>query len=339
MAAKTKIRRQENPEEKKRYDRAGIPERDYLTQSYKTVRDFSFFLSAPLETEDFVIQSMPDVSPTKWHLAHTSWFFETFLLGPYLKGYREFDPRFAYLFNSYYEAVGARHPRPQRGLLSRPDVATVMAYRAHVEEAMARLLAAPPTEHIAAILALTELGLAHEEQHQELLLMDIKHVFSVNPLLPAYAPEAAHGPSAGAGHAEPVAFPGGLYEIGHNGGGFAFDNEGPRHRVWLEPFALASRPVTVGEYRAFMADGGYARPELWLSDGWAEARRREWTAPLYWAERDGAWWMVTLAGERHHPPGPVALGPVQRRRPLATSRLGPAVRQPELGTLVAPVPH
>src|SRR5689334_16390498 len=216
-------------------------------------------LAANLSPEDQAIQSMPDVSPTKWHLAHTSWFFETFVLGPLDPGYRVFDPAFAYLFNSYYEAVGPRHPRPQRGLLSRPTVDAIGAYRDHVTAAVLRLAdeAADPVWHEAA--PLIELGLHHEQQHQELLLMDIKHVFSVNPLLPAY--QAPHPCAAPPRAAAPgwIEFAGGLREIGHDGSGFAFDNEGPRHKVWLEPYRLASHPVSCGDYLDFIADGGYRR--------------------------------------------------------------------------------
>jgi len=240
---------------------------------------------------------MPDVSPTKWHRAHTSWFFETFVLQPGLKGYEVCHPAFAYIFNSYYEAVGARHPRAERGLISRPGVAEVAAYRAHVDRGMDLFLADPPDD---ASLALVELGLHHEQQHQELLLMDIKHVLSRNPLLPAYrcstAP-ARPSPATAPGWLE---CPGGVVEVGHGGEGFAFDNEGPRHQVLLPPFALADRAVTCGEWRAFMADGGYHRPELWLSDGWALARQEGWEAPLYWAEGTERtdWEVFTLAGPR-----------------------------------------
>jgi dimethylhistidine N-methyltransferase len=261
---------------------------------YRTVRAASEALTRSLTPEDQAAQSMPDASPSKWHLAHTSWFFETFLLAPRLAGYKVFDARFAYLFNSYYEALGPRQPRPQRGLLTRPSLADVMAYRAHVDAGMARLLEAPDPE----IGALVELGLAHEEQHQELILMDILHLFASSPLKPAYAPPR---PLAEAGAAAPHGFldvEGGLVEIGHGGAGFSFDNETPRHKVWLEPYRLADRLVTNGEWRAFMADGGYERPELWHSDGWARARAEGWRAPLYWEEADGDWRVMTLHGLR-----------------------------------------
>jgi ergothioneine biosynthesis protein EgtB len=235
---------------------------------------------------------MPDVSPTKWHRAHTSWFFETFLLEPSLAGYRSFHPAFAYLFNSYYEGVGARYPRPRRGVVSRPGVAEVAKYRAHVDEAMARLLGRGLTPELD---DLVELGLHHEQQHQELLLMDIKHVLSCNPLQPAYAtvtvsPPTPQTPVRWIGHE------GGLVEIGHSGPGFAFDNESPRHAVHLEPFELAGRPVTCGEWMAFVADGGYDRPDLWLSDGWATSQAEEWEAPLYWFRVVDDWWLFTLGG-------------------------------------------
>lgn len=272
-------------------------DRERYQARFAAVRETSCRLAAPLSPEDQTVQSMPDASPTKWHLAHASWFFETFLLQPHLAGYQPFDPQFGYLFNSYYEAVGARHPRPERGLLSRPGVGEIMRYRAHVDAAMARLLAEAPPAKWREVEPLLDLGLNHEQQHQELILMDIKHAFSVNPLLPAY-----HQPRPLAEHdALPLDFidlPGGLHEIGHAGGGFAFDNEGPRHKVWLEPFRLANRLVTCGEYLAFMDDGGYRRPELWLSEGWATVSREGWRAPLYWHEAEGGWRIFTLAGLR-----------------------------------------
>ncbi len=259
-------------------------------------------LAANLSPEDQAIQSMPDVSPTKWHLAHTSWFFETFVLGPLDPGYRAFDPAFAYLFNSYYEAVGPRHPRPERGLLSRPTVDAIGAYRDHVTAAVLRFADEAGDAAWREAMPLIELGLNHEQQHQELMLMDIKHVFSVNPLLPAYQaprPNAVSSRDAAPGWVE---FAGGLCEIGHDGGGFAFDNEGPRHKVWLEPYRLASHPVTCGEYLDFISDGGYRRPEFWLSEGWACVQQQGWQAPLYWRGEDGEWRIFTLAGERRVEP-------------------------------------
>ncbi len=265
---------------------------------YRSVRSFTEHLCEPLETEDYVVQTVESVSPTKWHLAHVSWFFETFLLRPHLAGYEPFDPAYAYLFNSYYVQAGERHCRDRRGYISRPTVAEVFAYRAHVDEHMARLLSASPTEEL---LALLDVGLNHEQQHQELMLMDIKHVFSVNPLRPAYrAPLPVQGRGAA-----PLGWVGveeGVYGIGHDGAGFAYDNEGPRHRVFLEPFEIANRLVTNGEYLEFMADGGYARPELWLSEGWSAVQEREWTEPFYWEPRDGGWICFTLAGTREVDP-------------------------------------
>jgi ergothioneine biosynthesis protein EgtB len=265
---------------------------ELLASRYAEVRGTTEALAAPLSPEDQTVQSMPDVSPTKWHRAHTSWFFETFLLEPSLAGYRSFHPAYAYLFNSYYEGVGARYPRPRRGVVSRPGVGEVTKYRGHVDGAMARLLHEPMAPEVG---DLVELGLHHEQQHQELLLMDIKHVLSCNPLQPAYATVTVAPPSP-----EPalgwVEHPGGLVEVGHGGGGFAFDNESPRHAVHLEPFSVAERAVTCGEWRAFIEDGGYARPELWLSDGWATAQAEGWEAPLYWFRVVDDWWLFTLGG-------------------------------------------
>jgi ergothioneine biosynthesis protein EgtB len=268
-----------------------------LSARYDETRRFSERLAAPLSPEDQTVQSMPDTSPTKWHLAHTTWFFETFILARFAAAYTPFDPRYGYLFNSYYEAVGARHPRPQRGLLSRPGVGEIGDYRRHVDGAMRALMDSTDAPHAADLWPLLELGLHHEQQHQELILMDIKHVLSVNPLRPAYQPATPRP----AGPTRPLtwtAFEGGLVEIGHAGRGFAFDNEGPRHRVWLEPFALASRAVTCGEYLTFIEDDGYRRAEFWLSEGWAAVNARGWTAPSYWEDVGGRWHVFTLAGQR-----------------------------------------
>jgi dimethylhistidine N-methyltransferase len=258
---------------------------------YTHVRDHSIGLIDGLAAEDLAAQSMPDASPLKWHLAHTSWFFETFVLLPYLADYRPFDAAFAYLFNSYYEAVGARHPRPERGLLTRPDLSQVLAYRRHVDQHMARLLRTPPGADVAARI---ELGLAHEEQHQELMLMDLQHLFSRSPLLPVY--RAAWPTLPAAGKAAYVAMPAQLTQIGAADGAFVFDNEAPRHRVWVEAFEIADRLVTNGEWIAFIEAGGYRRPELWLSDGWAEARRQGWQAPLYWEAHAHGWRSFGLGG-------------------------------------------
>ncbi|WP_293678223.1 ergothioneine biosynthesis protein EgtB [uncultured Phenylobacterium sp.] len=270
---------------------------------YQTLRRATEALTRSLTPEDMAAQSMPDASPAKWHLAHTTWFFETFMLVPNLAGYRLFDSKFGYLFNSYYEAIGPRQPRPARGLITRPSAADVLAYRAHVDAGMARLLADGAGEHA----DLLDLGLAHEEQHQELLLMDILHLFAQSPLAPAFAP-----PRLASGRATTplgyVAFQGGLVEIGQaTEGGFAFDNEGPRHRVWLQPFRLADRLVTNGEWLAFMADGGYSRPELWLSEGWALVRAEDWQAPIYWRQADDGWRVMGLHGLRPlEPSAPVS---------------------------------
>ncbi|HJZ18248.1 MAG TPA: ergothioneine biosynthesis protein EgtB, partial [Stellaceae bacterium] len=272
-------------------------ERHAAIERFEAVRHETESLTANLTAEDQSIQSMPDVSPTKWHLGHTTWFFETFLLARFDPDYRVFDPVFSYLFNSYYEAVGPRHPRPERGLLSRPTVDIVMVYRDHVGSAMARLIERVAEPEWGEIATLLELGIHHEQQHQELILMDIKHVFSLNPLLPAYqAPQlqvqaAAHPVSW-------VDFDGGLKEIGHSGSGFAFDNESPRHKIWLEPFRLAARPVTCGEYLGFIEEAGYSRPEFWLSDGWATVREQGWEAPLYWLREGEEWSVFTLSGRR-----------------------------------------
>ncbi len=263
---------------------------------YGAVRARSLALAGPLSAEDQQIQSMPDVSPTKWHLAHTTWFFETFVLQPHVSGYRPFDERFGYLFNSYYEAVGERWARSARGLLSRPSLETVHDYRAHVDRALARLIVDIPQEAWLAVAPLVDLGLHHEQQHQELILMDILHVLSINPLAPAYDRTWASAPAMPADQAW-RRIDGGLVEVGHGAPGFAFDNEGPRHKAWLDPFLIADRPVSCGEYRAFVQDGGYQRPELWLSDGWVTRQREAWRSPLYWRETAaGVWNEFTLSG-------------------------------------------
>jgi ergothioneine biosynthesis protein EgtB len=266
-----------------------------LGQAFADVRAHSRALAAPLSAEDCAIQSMPDASPVKWHLAHTSWFFETVILAR-RPGYRPFDPRFAYLFNSYYEALGPRHPRPRRGLITRPTLDEVYAYRAHVDAAMQEACADPAFHD-----AIT-LGLHHEQQHQELILTDIKHAFFCNPLLPAYSnalPTLAVPQDKSHRWLDHA---GGISLIGHDGPKngierFAFDNESPRHQVLLRPFRIAARPVSNGEYRAFIADGGYRRPEFWLSDGWAKVQEEQWEAPLYWLkDNDGSESLFTLSG-------------------------------------------
>jgi ergothioneine biosynthesis protein EgtB len=272
-----------------------------LVRRYRQVRAASEALAAPLSAEDCQVQSIADVSPTKWHLAHTSWFFETFLLADYLPNYRPFDPAYAVLFNSYYVGVGDRHPRPERGLLTRPSLDEVNTYRRHVDEAMVCLLASRLSPSVA---ELVELGLQHEQQHQELILMDIQHVLSCNPLEPAYG-ECALGAQA-QGPANWVALPAGVYEIGHAGEGFAFDNECPRHRVWLDPFRIADRLVTASDYVSFIEDGGYRRPELWLSDGWDCVQAQGWEAPLYWSRGESGWTRFSLQGRQPiDPAGPV----------------------------------
>ena len=264
---------------------------------YRAVRAQTHRICEPLVAEDYVVQSMPDVSPTKWHLAHTSWFFETFLLVPHARDYRQFDPHFAYLFNSYYVTVGDRHCRQNRGLLSRPPVAQVYAYRRHVDDAMLRFLESLSPAELEALQPVIEIGLQHEQQHQELMLTDIKHVFWVNPMRPAYRPRVGDEIFEAA-PVRWVSFAGGLHEIGHEGPGFFFDNEGPRHKTFVDPYQLASRLVTNGEYKKFIEDGGYRRADLWLSMGWATAQQENWDAPLYWIKQDGQWWHHTLAGLR-----------------------------------------
>lgn len=265
--------------------------------NYNHVRARTAALCAPLETEDYCIQAMPDVSPPKWHLAHTTWFFESFILVPYAPGYREFHPAFAHLFNSYYETAGSFFPRPQRGMLSRPTVAEVYRYRACVDEAMQNLLASPPEQHAADILLRVELGTEHEIQHQELLLMDTCYNFSINPLHPAYRRPAEAAAKAQA--APPLgwqAFEGGVTEIGHGEEGFAYDNERPRHPVLLRDYRLGTRLVTNREYLDFISDRGYRRPELWLSDGWRILNAAGWQAPLYWYREGEGWRHFDLAG-------------------------------------------
>ncbi len=257
--------------------------------AYRDIRSFTEKLTAPLSAEDAQVQSMPDASPAKWHLAHTSWFFETVILAQ-RPGYRVFDPAFAYLFNSYYEAIGPRHPRPRRGLITRPGLNQVMAYRAHVDAAMIEACSDP------ALAGLIVLGLNHEQQHQELILTDIKHAFFSNPTLPAYTDQkpAPRAPQA----LNHLSIPGGVSFVGYDGSSFCFDNELPRHQALLRPFRIASRPVSNGEYRAFMADGGYRRAEFWLSDGWARVQEEGWDAPLYWLKDDdgSAGAVFTLSG-------------------------------------------
>jgi ergothioneine biosynthesis protein EgtB len=271
--------------------------REDFVEQYQRVRRFSEHLCEPLVVEDYVIQSMPDVSPTKWHLAHVSWFFETFLLFPAVPGYVSLHPQYAYLFNSYYNTIGERHCRPERGYISRPTVKETYEYRKYVDDHVLDLLSKLDDEGLERFAPIITLGFHHEQQHQELLLTDIKHVLAQNPLSPVYRARsiasAAQVPAL-----EWISFPEGLYWIGHEGKGFAYDNEGPRHRQFVQPFQLASRLVTNGEYLNFIEDGGYNNPILWLSEGWSTVRAQEWQAPLYWEQRDGHWWTMTLSGMR-----------------------------------------
>jgi ergothioneine biosynthesis protein EgtB len=266
-----------------------------LALEYPRVRDATAILRAPLTAEDCAIQSMPDASPVKWHLAHTSWFFETFVLEARLPGYRTFHPQFRVLFNSYYNAVGDKHPRPERGLLSRPSLDEVFAYRRHVDLGMQALIESGALRDTA-VRALVELGLHHEQQHQELILTDVKHMLSRNPLAPAYHRRASLHPTRARSSPDWLGFAGGMTRIGHRGEAFCFDNELPRHRVFLEPFELAASLVTAGEYAEFIEDGGYLRPELWLSEGWETARAARWSSPLYWERTDGARAIFKLSG-------------------------------------------
>lgn len=273
-------------------DCADTPERGYAE-----VRRQTESLCVPLAIEDYVIQSSPDASPVKWHLAHTTWFFETFLLQPFFPGYRPFHARFGYLFNSYYETVGSFFPRLQRGTLSRPTVQEIYGYRKHVDVHMAELLARPDSRGGAEIDSRTELGIHHEQQHQELLLTDIKNAFGTNPLRPVYLQHSG-ARNLRARPREWLAFKAGMRGIGHGAKGFAFDNESPRHRVYLGEFEIASTPVSNGEYLEFIEAGGYRQPELWLSEGWKTVGERGWEAPLYWERIDSAWQHYTLSGMR-----------------------------------------
>ncbi|RRQ20809.1 ergothioneine biosynthesis protein EgtB [Thiohalobacter thiocyanaticus] len=274
-----------------------VLDREQAQRNYTAVRAVTEALCRPLSAEDCLLQGITETSPPKWHLAHVSWFFETFLLHEYLPGYRPFNPRFRYLFNSYYEQLDGFHPRARRGLLSRPSLEEVYRYRGWVDEHMQTLMADAAPEQWPQIALRLAIGLNHEQQHQELILTDLKHNFWVNPLLPVYREELP----VPQGRAAPLhwqEYPGGVQEIGYGGSGYAFDNERPRHRAYNGPWRLASRLLTNGEYLAFMDGGGYTRPELWLSDGWATVQRLGWKAPLYWLRQDGDWWQYTLGGLR-----------------------------------------
>ena len=257
------------------------------------VRNDSAALAAPLSDADATVQSMEDASPAKWHLAHTTWFFEAMILTGRAPGYRVYDDSFNYLFNSYYETIGKRQPRPRRGMITRPSLDEVLAYRAHVDEAMQGFIDSGAFEDVA---DLVELGLHHEQQHQELLLTDILHLFAQNPLRPAYREPKPLPVGEAPRETGWVSFDGGIVEIGHAGEGFAYDCEGPRHEALIRPFRIADRLVTNGEWLEFMADGGYRDPLLWLSDGWGKILAEGWAAPFYWEERDGQWSSMTLRG-------------------------------------------
>jgi ergothioneine biosynthesis protein EgtB len=273
------------------------PSGNSLLQRYMQMREMSLHLCSPLSVEDHALQPMADASPAKWHLAHTTWFFETFLLSQYAENYRSYHPAFRNLFNSYYNAVGDRPLRSLRHILSRPSLDEVHAYRIYVDETMLHLL----TQDLSAeAVKLIELGINHEQQHQELIVTDVKNGLYANPLRPAYWPtERPHDAASANNAVQPLTwqgFPEGVHSIGFEGSEFAFDNEGPRHNVYLQPFRIASRLVTNGEYVEFMREGGYTKPALWLSDGWDAVNTNSWKAPLYWEQRDGEWWHYTMDG-------------------------------------------
>lgn len=274
---------------------SGVFSKPELLRRYLQVRGFSQKVCETLEPEDYVIQSMPETSPTKWHLAHTGWFFETFVLKQFFPGYESLHPQYGFLFNSYYNAVGPFYSRPHRGLLSRPTVKEVFHYRSDIDLLVSELIESADERLLAKLEPIITLGLHHEQQHQELMLTDIKSVFWKNPLRPAFRARAPRPP-------QPVPaikwlpFKEGVYRVGHDGPEFSYDNESPRHRVFLQSFELASRLVTNAEFLAFVEDGGYRRPELWLSLGWNTVKERGWDAPLYWEKRDGKWHTMTLAG-------------------------------------------
>jgi ergothioneine biosynthesis protein EgtB len=273
-----------------------------LLARFHQIRDFTNSLCAGLEPEDYVVQSMPDISPTKWHLAHTTWFFETFILKKFSRGYRTEIPDYAYLFNSYYNAAGDMHRRDLRGLISRPTVREAQRYRASIDSHIDDLLSSADEKLVDEIEPILILGIHHEQQHQELLVTDIKHVFAQNPLYPVFRhsrDSAPRRPDAAARCPyQFIDFEEKIVEIGHDGRGFAYDNEGPRHRALVAAFSLASRTVTNREYIAFIEDDCYARPEFWLSLGWMTVNEQRWQAPLYWTKRDGIWWNFTLSGFR-----------------------------------------
>jgi len=273
-----------------------------LLARFHQVRDFTTGLSRNLEAEDCVVQSMPEVSPTKWHLAHTTWFFETFILKKWVPGYRDVVPEYAYLFNSYYNAAGAMHRRDLRGLISRPTVEETQRYRTEVDSHMDDLVSSADEKRFREIEPILTLGIHHEQQHQELLITDIKHVFAQNPLYPVFRERQPSQGYGSTGEIDFVEFDEATIEIGHDGDGFSYDNEGPQHRALILPFSLANRLIANGEYLKFMADNGYSRSEFWLSLGWTTVNEQNWRAPLYWIERNGEWWNFTLSGLRQIDP-------------------------------------
>ena len=271
---------------------------EQLRDRFHQIRTFTNALCAGLEPEDYVVQSMPDVSPTKWHLAHTTWFFETFILKKFIAGYQSTIPEYAYLFNSYYNAAGDMHRRDLRGLISRPTVKEAHRYRASIDAHIDDLLSNVDETLLNEIESILILGIHHEQQHQELLITDIKHVFAQNPIHPVFRERKINSRAERMIPMQFVHFDETTAWVGHDGHGFAYDNEGPRHQVLIPAFSLGSRPVTNGEYMAFIEDNGYKRPEFWLSLGWMTANEQRWEAPLYWNKRDGAWWNFTLSGFR-----------------------------------------
>ena len=276
--------------------------RENLLGNYLRVRSFTEKLCEPLETEDYVIQTMPDVSPTKWHLAHTSWFFEAFVLNKADQNYKSINPNYAYLFNSYYIQMGERWYRPNRGILSRPTVKEIYAYRKHVDDYMKLLIEECDKNIFNEFASIIEIGLNHEQQHQELLLTDIKHVLSHNPLRPVYSAKETDKNSI-IPDINWIEFEGGISEIGYEGNSFVYDNETPKHREFLNPFKLADRLITNKEYIEFIEDGGYQNAVYWLSDGWATVEKEGWKAPLYWEKKDDRWWNFTLNGFEEVNPG------------------------------------
>lgn len=271
-------------------------DRNSLLKSFRKVRSFSHKLAKPLSREDYVVQSMPDVSPTKWHLAHTSWFFEAFVLSKTISKYRSLHPQYNFLFNSYYVQVGDRHSRPKRGLISRPTVDEVYEYREYVDKNMLKLFKTLDDKKFSKIAEVIEIGIHHEQQHQELIVTDIKHVLSENPLFPTYKKSTDNKKGKGVSGHKWVEFEGGIHTIGNEGDNFGYDNEFPLHKTYVEPFSLASRLVTNGEYMDFINDGGYSKAELWLSDGWNTVTLNNWEAPLYWIRNGNRWDLFTLGG-------------------------------------------